>query len=107
MRGEITGGLAVVLESTPTFEAHLVIEGADLEDYAKSLPGKQGYRGKVSGRVDLSGMGGDLHTLQEARQERTIAQGDLGRAARYLGRADQADQHLARRPRPPSTQAHV
>lgn len=78
MGGEITGSLAVGLESTPKFEAHLAVEGADLRDYARSLPGKQGYRGKVSGRVDLSGLGGDLHTLQGGG-EAHVAEGDLGK----------------------------
>ena len=78
MGGEIIGSLAVDLESTPKFEAHLAIEGIDLQNYARSLPGKQGYRGKVSGRVDLQGLGGDLHTLTGGG-EAHVAQGDLGK----------------------------
>ncbi len=78
MGGEVTGGLAIGLDSTPKFEAHLAIEGADLQSYARSLPGKQDFRGKVSGRVDLSGLGSDLHSLQGGG-EAHVADGDLGK----------------------------
>ncbi len=78
MGGTITGSLEIGLESTPKFDAHLAVEGIDLREYARSLPGKQDFRGLVSGRADLSGMGHDLHTLQGSG-EAHVTKGDLGK----------------------------
>jgi hypothetical protein len=78
MKGAVAGRLEVGLESTPKFEASLSIEGADLEAYARSLPGKQDIRGQLSGRIGLSGLGGDPHTYQGSG-EAHITKGDLGK----------------------------
>jgi hypothetical protein len=78
MGGTITGSLEIGLESTPKFDAHLAVEGVDLREYARSLPGKQDFRGLVSGSADLSGMGHDLHTLQGGG-EAHVTRGDLGK----------------------------
>ena len=78
MGGTIAGSLEVGLESTPKFEARLTIENADLQSYSRSLQGKQDYRGMVSGRVDLNGLGHDLHTLQGSG-EAHVTKGDLGK----------------------------
>ena len=42
------------------------MQRADLQQYAKTLPGRQTFRGLVDARLDLNGLGGDLRTLQGA-----------------------------------------
>ena len=83
MKGTLTGSVEVGLESTPKFAAKLAIEGADLHSYAKSIPGKQSFGGRVSARLNLSGMGQDLHTLQ-GDGEAHVTQGDLGKLPTVL-----------------------
>jgi hypothetical protein len=78
MKGQITGRLEVALDATPKFETRLAIEGADLESYARSLVGKQDFRGLLSGEIELSGQGGDPHTYQ-GRGRAQITRGDLGK----------------------------
>jgi hypothetical protein len=75
--GEITGGFEVTLDAIPHYGASIVVQGADLERYARSLPGHQNFRGLVNGRLDLNGFGNDLHTLQ-GQGEAHIVRGDLG-----------------------------
>lgn len=75
--GELTGRVAVGIDATPKYSAHLEVRDADLSRYTKTLPGRQAFRGLVSGQLDFSGMGNDLRAL-EGKGDFQIAQGDLG-----------------------------
>lgn len=75
--GEVHGDLAVTLDKTPEFTTHVVVEGADLQRYARTLPGKQTFKGLISGEILLRGQGNDLHRLNGSGNAR-ITQGDLG-----------------------------
>ena len=75
--GELDGRFEVSLDATPRYAASLSVQGADLQQYAKTLPGRQDFRGTVNAKLDLNGLGNDLHTLQ-GKGEAHIVQGDLG-----------------------------
>jgi hypothetical protein len=81
--GEILGAFQVTLDATPRYVARLELGGADLQSYARSLQGHQRFRGKVSGKLDLSGLGNDLRNLQ-GQGEAHITQGDLGELPGFL-----------------------
>jgi hypothetical protein len=81
--GTLTGNVEIGLEATPKFEAHLRVDGANLEQLAKNQPGKQTYRGLVSGKIDLNGLGQDMHSLQGGG-EAHITEGDLGKLPTFL-----------------------
>ena len=59
------------------------MQGADLERYAKTLPGKQSFSGLLAGRIALNGLGHDLRTLQ-GTGEAHVTKGDLGTLPIYL-----------------------
>ncbi len=75
--GELTGRIAVGLDATPTYSSDLAVRNADLQSLARALPGRQTFKGLVSGKLALSGIGYDVRTLQ-GRGEAHITQGDLG-----------------------------
>ena len=75
--GELTGRVVVGLDATPTYSARLAVREADLGRFTKTLPGRQSFRGLVSGELTLAGMGNDLRTLKGSGGFQ-IAQGDLG-----------------------------
>ncbi|MBV8382865.1 MAG: hypothetical protein JOZ63_09670 [Planctomycetaceae bacterium] len=75
--GELDGQFEVSLDSTPRYAASLAVRGADLQSYAKTLPGRQAFRGLVFARLDFNGLGNDLRTLQ-GQGSAEIIQGDLG-----------------------------
>ena len=75
--GELTGAIDVGLDATPTYESTLAVRDADLRSLAKTIPNKQSFRGKLSGKLHLTGFGYDVHTLQGSG-EAHIARGDLG-----------------------------
>ncbi len=75
--GEVGGQLGISLDATPRYAAKLTVRQADLRRYSQTLPGRQDFRGLVDARLDLNGLGNDLHTLQ-GRGEAHIVQGDLG-----------------------------
>jgi hypothetical protein len=81
--GEVTGGFGVSLASTPRYEAELNLGGADLRRYAETIPGRQQFRGLVSGQLSLNGLGNDLRTLQ-GKGEAHITEGDLGELPGFL-----------------------
>jgi hypothetical protein len=81
--GEILGGFQVTLDATPRYLARLELGGADLQSYARSLRGRQRFRGQVSGKLVLSGLGNDLRNLQ-GQGEAAITQGDLGELPGFL-----------------------
>jgi hypothetical protein len=75
--GELTGRVAVGLDATPKYSAHLAVREADLSRFTKTLPGRQTFRGLVSGQLALGGMGTDPRTLK-GEGGFQIARGDLG-----------------------------
>ncbi len=56
----------------------MTLHGAQLEEYARTLGGRQPYRGNIEARLECSGLGSDLRTLQ-GHGEAHITQGDLGK----------------------------
>ncbi|MHC5538862.1 AsmA family protein, partial [Singulisphaera rosea] len=75
--GTIEGQFDLTLDATPSYSSNLSVVGADLQRYAKTLPGKQTFRGLVFAKLELSGMGSDLHSLQ-GKGEAHVKEGDLG-----------------------------
>ena len=83
MRGHFLGGDLwgrgwVSLDATPSYSATMALHGAQLEEYARTLGGRQPYRGNIEARLECSGLGSDLRTLQ-GHGEAHITQGDLGK----------------------------
>ncbi|CAN5735911.1 hypothetical protein BH23PLA1_BH23PLA1_32650 [soil metagenome] len=82
IRGELLGGIltgrmGVSLDATPRYSANLAVEGAELAQFARTLPGRQTFAGQLSGQIAFNGMGSDRRTLQGEGEFR-IRQGDLG-----------------------------
>jgi hypothetical protein len=75
--GALMGHLTTTLESTPKYSVSVEVKEADLQEYAMNLSGHQGFRGLVSGRIELGGLGYDPHTLTGNGTAR-IVQGELG-----------------------------
>ena len=75
--GDLFGDIIVSLDSTPRFSSKFRVQDADLERFTRTIPGRQKIRGKVGARLELSGMGYDLHSLQ-GLGEAHITRGDLG-----------------------------
>ena len=76
--GELWGWSRVTLDQTPSYSATLSLHGARLEEYARTIGGRRTYRGNIDARLECSGLGNDLHTLQ-GQGEAKITQGDLGK----------------------------
>lgn len=81
--GVLSGKMSLSLDATPKYQASIVVRGADLQQYAKTLPGRQKFRGLVHGRLDLNGFGGDPRTLQGGG-EAHVVDGDLGELPVFL-----------------------
>jgi hypothetical protein len=82
LRGQFLGGDLwgkgwVSLDATPSYYAAMTLHGARLEEYARTLGGRQSYRGNIEAQLECSGLGSDLRTLQ-GHGEAHITQGDLG-----------------------------
>ncbi len=82
IRGKILGGaldghVHASLAASPDYSIRLSVKQADLKDYAMNLPGHQGFRGLVTARVELSGLGYDPRTITGSGFAR-VDQGDLG-----------------------------
>ncbi len=77
LKGELTGSGTISLDLTPKYSAALRLAGAQLEEYARTLPGRQSYRGALGAAINLSGLGNDVHSIQ-GKGEAHITQGDLG-----------------------------
>jgi hypothetical protein len=81
--GKVTGQMSVSLDTTPKYEAAIAVTGADLQQYAMTLSGHQGYRGLVNARIALNGSGSDLRTIQ-GDGEAHVIDGDLGQLPVFL-----------------------
>jgi hypothetical protein len=75
--GEILGEGLISLDTTPRYQLHLSLQGAQLEEYARTLYGRQKYRGKIVAGFRCWGQGGDIHLLN-GDGEAHITEGDLG-----------------------------
>ncbi len=75
--GKILGKLRITLDSTPKYAASVSIDEANLRKYAETQPGRQTYRGIVSGRLELNGFGGEPRNLQGGG-EAHVRDGALG-----------------------------
>jgi hypothetical protein len=79
LRGEILARDAcwIRLDATPRYHAALSLQGAQLEEYARTISGRQSYRGAIDAQIELNGQGNDVRNLQ-GRGEAHVTQGDLG-----------------------------
>jgi hypothetical protein len=78
LKGELMGEECwVSLDTTPRYHAGLSIRGARLEEYARTIPGRQSYRGRIDARINLDGWGNEVRNLH-GDGEAHIAEGDLG-----------------------------
>ena len=95
--GALTGHVTTSLDTSPKYSTRIEIRDADLHEYALVQAGHQGFRGKVTGWVDLSGLGYDPHTIKGEGLAR-ITQGDLGTlpvALRFINVAKRAKDNKA------------
>lgn len=83
LNGVLTGKMSVSLDATPKYSASVAVQGADLQQYTKTQPGRQTYRGLVNANLNLSGFGGDLRTIQGGG-EAHVVQGELGELPFFL-----------------------
>jgi hypothetical protein len=77
LRGRLFGNGAISLNDTPKYNASLRLDGAELEEFARTQPGRQSYRGKLSAAITLSGLGTEVRSVQ-GKGEAHISEGDLG-----------------------------
>ena len=78
MGGQFTGSGAISLDATPRYRAGIELNGADLAEYTRLVPGNQNLKGRVSGRLDLQGEGNDLRTLTGTGWA-LVQEGDVGK----------------------------
>jgi hypothetical protein len=77
LRGTIKARLRASLEASPDYSTRVQIDNADLQAYALTQPGHQGFKGLVDAWVELSGLGYEPRTINGTGKAR-IVQGDLG-----------------------------
>ncbi len=78
LKGELMGeNCWVTLDATPRYHTALSIHGAQLQEYARAITGRQSYRGRIDARIDLNGWGNDVRNLHGGG-EAHITEGDLG-----------------------------
>jgi hypothetical protein len=79
LRGEILARDAcwIRLDATPRYHAALSLQGAQLEEYARTISGRQSYRGVIDAQIEFNGQGNDVRNLQGGGAAR-VTQGDLG-----------------------------
>ncbi len=77
LNGQLTGEGEVSLDTTPHYRAAFSLDGAQLEEYARTISGRQSFRGLVNARIEVNGLGSDVRTLS-GRGEGHITHGDLG-----------------------------
>ena len=81
--GQSYGALKVQIEQEPQFEGGLKLVGLDLANYARTVPGRQEMRGRVSGQMNVRGRGSDARNIQ-GQGSAEITQGDLGELPNFL-----------------------
>lgn len=75
--GELFGDGEFTLDDEPRYSAFLKLTAADLGEYARSLPGRQSFRGAVNASINLHGRGSDIRAMQ-GKGEGHISEGDIG-----------------------------
>jgi hypothetical protein len=75
--GELNGHVRASLEASPSYSMLMEVKQADLQEYARTQPGHQEFKGRLNARVDLAGLGYDPHTITGDGSAR-IVHGDLG-----------------------------
>jgi hypothetical protein len=65
------------LDATPRYHASLALQGAQLQEYARTIPGRQSYRGSINAQIELDGRGNDIRNLNGGG-EAHITEGNLG-----------------------------
>ncbi|MFM7318423.1 MAG: AsmA-like C-terminal region-containing protein, partial [bacterium] len=83
MGGQAYGSMNVQIDQEPQYQASLKLVGVDLAQYARTVPGPQNIRGRVSGQIDLEGRGTETRNLKGAGSAE-ITQGDLGELPDFL-----------------------
>jgi AsmA-like C-terminal region len=78
LKGELVGeNCWVTLDATPRYHAALSIRGAQLQEYARTISGRQSYRGNINAGIELNGWGSDVRNLHGGGDAH-ITEGDLG-----------------------------
>jgi hypothetical protein len=82
LRGRLLGGIlsgkgSISLDATPRYSAALKLTGAELQEYARTLPGRQQFRGTLHAAVEFSGLGTDVRSVQ-GKGEAHVVDADLG-----------------------------
>ncbi len=75
--GQLLGEGRISLDTTPRYAATLALDGAKLQEYARTLPGRQSFSGTLGARIAVSGLGNDVRNLQ-GEGEAHITEGTLG-----------------------------
>jgi hypothetical protein len=81
--GSLRGQAEVSLAATPEYRAWARVEDADLARFTQTIPGRQDLAGKISGSVEISGVGTDLRRLNGSGQA-SLRDGDLGKLPWFL-----------------------
>jgi hypothetical protein len=106
--GELLGDDAcwISLDATPRYHAALSLRGAQLQEYARTISGRQAYRGDIDARIELNGLGTNVRNLYGGG-EAHINHGDLGelppvlRIAKVLNSLPNINLAPTERPRTP------
>jgi hypothetical protein len=77
LKGELLGSGSISLNTTPQYSLKLMLNGAQLQEYGRTLPGRQNFRGVIDARLECSGLGNDVHSLNGIGSAR-VTEGDLG-----------------------------
>lgn len=75
--GTVYGNGQISLSDSPSYAGSVHLSGVQLQEYAKSVPGRQSYRGLVNGQATFRGQGSDIRTIQ-GRGEAHVVDGDIG-----------------------------
>ena len=67
----------ITVNDTPKYSTSLDLRGAELQEFAKTQPGRQSYRGTLNAALELSGLGVNVRSVQ-GKGEAHLTQGDLG-----------------------------
>jgi hypothetical protein len=81
--GELFGTGEITLDDAPRYKTSLSLTGADLQEYARNIPGRQAFQGAVNASVEFSGQGSDVRSLQ-GRGKGQITDGDIGKLPSVL-----------------------
>ncbi len=83
LRGNLWARAWITLDATPSYNAAITLQNAQLEEYARSVGGRRPIRGSVGARIECNGLGGDIRTLQ-GRGVVHVRDGDLGELPAYF-----------------------